>query len=231
MLPPTEESQPKVGHAEKRAEKYKVKPTDQIGIAQATADAEPDAEPEWQLADAERVVKANDSAKLQWHEDSSSERMGPASDAQLLGTLHAARSILAEALIEKMTKGKPYNTMAVPLDTTVPLVALTASSWEDECSVHGWTHIEVRGWQGKDTRHAQEWTVRSIGIRLCDTNGQPLRMEWLLLTLLHELAHSVTTPSERRVITAAGAGATYAPVHHGADFYSTFCDWPSTLVS
>merc|ERR1712241_468366 len=80
------------------------------------------------------------------------------------------------------------------------------------------------------------FTVRSVSVQLSDELGQPLPVELLLATFIHELAHTVTRPEMRRagaVDTATlklqpqvdGLGARpdeMVPVHHSDDFYTNF---------
>merc|ERR1712039_1046310 len=104
---------------------------------------------------------------------------------------------------------------------------------------HGFCDIREGSWQydsAGDVHRAMSFTVRSVSVQLSNEQGQPLPVELLLATFIHELAHTVTRPEMRRAASvdtavlklqpqAAGLDSQpdkLVPVHHSEDFYSNF---------
>jgi len=138
-----------------------------------------------------------------------------------------------EQLVDVLAGQALPDTFAAPLSCNFPIKECTRPG------CHGFCDIRKCSWQGDSTgnvRWALAFTVRSVSVQLSDELGQPLPVELLLATFIHELAHTVTRPEMRRagaVDTAilklqpqvAGLGARadeMVPVHHSDDFYANF---------
>jgi len=138
-----------------------------------------------------------------------------------------------EQLVDALAGQALPDTFAVPLSCDFPLKECTRPGF------HGFCDIQKCKWQGDgagDVRRAMSFTVRSVSVQLSDESGQPLPVELLLATFIHELAHAVTRPEMRRAGAvdsailklqplAAGLGSQpneMVPVHHSDDFYANF---------
>jgi len=138
-----------------------------------------------------------------------------------------------EQLVDALAGEDLPETFAAPLSRNFPIKECTRPGF------HGFCDIQKCKWQDDGTgnlRQAQTFTVRSASVQLFDELGQPLPVEWLLATFIHELAHTVTRPEMRRAGAVdiatlklqpqvVGLGARpdeMVPVHHSDDFYSNF---------
>jgi len=138
-----------------------------------------------------------------------------------------------EQLVDALAGQALPDTFAAPLSCDFPLKECTRPGF------HGFCDIKECRWRGDgtgDVRRAMTFVVRSVSVKLSDEQGQPLPVELLLATFIHELAHAVTRPEMRRVgavdtailklqpqVTRLGMQPDdMVPVHHSNDFYANF---------
>ena len=88
----------------------------------------------------------------------------------------------------------------LPITTNYPIKIIENNS-EEDFKFHGWVEGEHKGgWiRQLNKEHAKNYSVLSLFVQLRSKNGSILPVELLLPTLLHELAHTVTTPEKWRV--------------------------------
>lgn len=154
-------------------------------------------------------------------------------EGRLLDLLTRVREMLAEDLT---SRPRPSNfAESIPLDCPVKaikrhgfhgFVDMRATLWQDELGEDGTVQC----------RRATAFSVRSIGVQPWGQDGKLLPIELLLLTFIHELAHTVTAPEERLVESVnkailklqpqlrAGSLGRFIAVHHSDSFYDNFAE-------
>uniref|UniRef100_A0A0G4G9G6 SprT-like domain-containing protein n=1 Tax=Chromera velia CCMP2878 TaxID=1169474 RepID=A0A0G4G9G6_9ALVE len=108
---------------------------------------------------------------------------------------------------------------ALPLLRPVCGLKLMATRGGQSNVFHGWCHYEVSKWREETdgSFRAETWSVEHVKLFVSHPDGTPVRLEMILATFLHELAHCVTVP--RKVRRPDGS---WDRDDHGAEFYAHF---------
>ena len=146
-----------------------------------------------------------------------------------LDILEKVRKMLCEAFANI---DQPES-FGLPITTNYPIKIIENNS-EEDFKFHGWVEGEHKGgWiRQLNKEHAKNYSVLSLFVQLRSKNGSILPVELLLPTLLHELAHTVTTPEKWRVGSIPQEFRQYEEIdkksdewvilHHSPTFYTNF---------
>ena len=125
----------------------------------------------------------------------------------------------------------------LPMTTNYPMKIIeNNNSSEEDFKFHGWVEGEYKdGWIRQFNKEiVKSYSVLSLFVQLRSSkNGSILAVELLLATLLHELAHTVTTPEKWRIGSIPQEYRQYEGIsdkkpedwvilHHSPTFYTNF---------
>lgn len=109
-----------------------------------------------------------------------------------MNTLHIIRSLIIEHII----KNKITFDSNLEINENFDIIEYIDQPETNLCSINGKTMIKTLEWDKsvEGIKFAKKINIEYIAIRLTNNNNQPLPIESIIYTFLHELSHTITLP-------------------------------------